>query len=57
MEGVEIGRHCRLNRVIVDEGVRIPEGMCIGLDAVEDAERFTVSDQGVVVVPSGIYFD
>jgi glucose-1-phosphate adenylyltransferase len=45
-----IGRGARLSRVIIDSGVRIPEGMVIGEDPVEDARRFRVSDKGVVLV-------
>jgi glucose-1-phosphate adenylyltransferase len=57
MENVEVGRNCRLLKVIVDEGVRIPEGVQIGFDPADDGHRFTVSEQGVVVIPSGTYFD
>ena len=57
MENVEISRRCRLRRVIVDEGVHIPEGTQVGLSLKEDRSRFTVSEQGVVVIPSGTYFD
>jgi glucose-1-phosphate adenylyltransferase len=45
-----IGRGARLNRVIIDSGVRIPEGMVIGEDPELDARRFRVSDNGVVLV-------
>ena len=45
-----IGRSVRLNRVIVDSGVRIPEGMVIGEDPELDARRFRVSEGGVVLV-------
>lgn len=45
-----IGRGARLGRVIIDSGVRIPEGMVIGEDPVLDAKRFRVSEKGVVLV-------
>jgi len=45
-----IGRRARLGRVIIDSGVRIPEGMVIGEDPVLDAQRFRVSDKGIVLV-------
>jgi glucose-1-phosphate adenylyltransferase len=45
-----IGRGARLNKVIVDSGVRIPEGMVIGEDPELDARRFRVSEKGVVLV-------
>lgn len=47
---VVIGRGARLRRCIVDKGVRVPPGEVIGEDPVKDAERFTVSEGGVVVV-------
>ena len=37
---VEIGRHARLNRVVVDRGVTIPEGLVVGEDPERDARRF-----------------
>ncbi|AUX69184.1 glucose-1-phosphate adenylyltransferase [Porphyrobacter sp. HT-58-2] len=45
-----IGRGARLGRVIIDSGVRIPEGMVIGEDPELDARRFRVSDKGIVLV-------
>jgi glucose-1-phosphate adenylyltransferase len=47
---VDVGRGARLRRCIVDKGVRIPPGEVIGEDPVRDAERFVVSEDGVVVV-------
>jgi glucose-1-phosphate adenylyltransferase len=45
-----IGRGARLSKVIIDSGVRIPEGMVIGEDPVLDAQRFRVSEKGVALV-------
>lgn len=53
MDGVEIGRHCKIRRTIIDKGVKIPAGMTIGYDLDADRERFTVTDSGIVVVPKG----
>lgn len=53
MEGVEVGRYARLNRVIVDKRVKIPEGYKIGYDLKEDARKFTVTESGIVVIPKG----
>ncbi len=53
MDGVEIGRHCKIRRTIVDKGVKIPAGTTIGYDIEHDRERFTVTDSGIVVVPKG----
>ena len=47
---VEIGRHARLSRCIVDHGVRIPPGMVIGEDAQEDARRFRRTENGITMV-------
>ena len=53
-EGVDIGRHARVRRAIIDKGVRVPSGMSIGFDHAEDAARgLTVSPQGVTVVAKG----
>jgi glucose-1-phosphate adenylyltransferase len=51
MDEVEIGRHVRVRRAIVDKGVRIPPGTEIGFDPEADRRRFHVSDEGIVVVP------
>ena len=50
LPGVEVGRHARLSRVVVDRGCRIPPGMVIGEDAADDGRRFPVSQQGVTLV-------
>ncbi len=51
---VEIGAGCRLNRVIVEEGVVVPEGTHI--DASSDSHDFVVSQDGIVVVSEGYRF-
>jgi glucose-1-phosphate adenylyltransferase len=50
---VDVGRGARLQRCIVDKGVRIPPGEVIGEDPEQDRKRFTVSPGGVVVVSRG----
>jgi glucose-1-phosphate adenylyltransferase len=48
---VEIMRHCKLRKVIIDRGCVIPEGTVIGYNHDEDRARgFRVSDNGVVLV-------
>ena len=47
---VEIGRRVRLRNVIVDSGVRIPEGLVVGEDPEEDVARFRRSELGVCLV-------
>ncbi len=56
MDGVDVGRYARLNRVIVDKRVRIPEGYQIGVNLEEDAKKFTLTEAGVVVIPKGTFF-
>ena len=53
MDGVEIGRHSRIRRTIIDKGVKIPPGTSIGYDLEADRQRFTVTESGIVVVPKG----
>ncbi|WP_296678669.1 glucose-1-phosphate adenylyltransferase [Novosphingobium sp.] len=45
-----IGRGARLSRVIVDSGVRIPEGLVVGEDPELDARRFRRSEGGVCLI-------
>jgi glucose-1-phosphate adenylyltransferase len=47
---VNIGRHCRIRRAIVDRDVHIPEGSVIGYDAEEDKRNYFVTDTGITVV-------
>ena len=54
MPGVVIGEGARVNRAIIDKNVTVPEGMRIGFDTVADAQRFTVSDRGIVVISKGM---
>ncbi len=56
LEGVDVGRHARIRRAIIDKGVRIPQGETIGFDPAEDERRFSVKE-GIVVVPKGYRFD
>lgn len=51
LEGVDVGRHAKIRRAIIDKEVEIPQGMEIGYNLEEDAKRFTVSPSGIVVVP------
>jgi len=47
---VEVGRHARLTKVVVDRGCRIREGLVIGEDPELDAKRFVRSEGGVTLV-------
>jgi glucose-1-phosphate adenylyltransferase len=54
MENVVIGEHCRIRRAIIDKDVTIPAHMEIGYDRETDAQRFTVTDSGLVVISKGM---
>ncbi|MCL6251657.1 glucose-1-phosphate adenylyltransferase [Altererythrobacter sp. KTW20L] len=45
-----IGRGARLKNVILDSGVRIPEGLVVGEDPLLDAKRFRRTDKGVCLI-------
>jgi glucose-1-phosphate adenylyltransferase len=45
-----IGRGARLRRVIIDSGVRIPEGLIVGEDPELDAQRFRRTEKGVCLI-------
>ncbi len=47
---VNIGRHCRISKAIIEKGCDIPEGTIIGEDRAEDERRFHVSQGGIVLV-------
>lgn len=51
MEGVDIGRHSRIRRAIIDKGVAIPPRSVIGYDPEQDRQRFTVTESGIVIIP------
>ncbi|MEN8175851.1 MAG: glucose-1-phosphate adenylyltransferase, partial [Pseudomonadota bacterium] len=47
---VEVGRRCHIHKAVIDRGCHIPEGTVIGKDPEEDAKRFYVTPNGVVLV-------
>jgi glucose-1-phosphate adenylyltransferase len=50
-DGVDVGRHCRIRRAIIDKDVKIPQNTTIGYDLEHDRQRgFQVTEQGVVVI-------
>jgi glucose-1-phosphate adenylyltransferase len=53
MDYVEIGRHARVRRAIIDKYVYVPEGEEIGYDLERDRQRFFVTESGLVVIPKG----
>ena len=51
---VRIGERCVIRNAIVDEGTTVPDGTRIGVDPVADAERFGVTEGGIVLVTSAM---
>lgn len=47
---ITVGKNCILHRCVIDRHCVIPNGMQIGVDAEEDARRFRVSKEGIVLV-------
>jgi glucose-1-phosphate adenylyltransferase len=50
-DGVDVGRHCRIRKAIIDKDVKIPQNTTIGYNLEHDRQRgFQVTEQGVVVI-------
>lgn len=49
-DNVDIGRHAKVRRAILDKNVRIPEGTSIGYDLEQDRKKYLVTESGIVVV-------
>ncbi len=53
-DGVEVGRHARIRKAIVDKEVKVPAGFEIGWNRELDRARgLTVTDEGITVVAKG----
>ena len=50
LPGVDIGRYCQLDRVIIDRACIIPPGTVVGANPEEDARRFYRTEKGVVLI-------
>jgi glucose-1-phosphate adenylyltransferase len=55
--GVEIGAGATIKRAIIEDGVKIPAGFHIGADLKQDAKRFHVTENGIVVVPNNVILE
>ncbi len=50
-DGIDVGRHAKIRRAIIDKEVQIPAGIEIGYDPDVDRSRgFVVSEQGITVI-------
>jgi glucose-1-phosphate adenylyltransferase len=47
---VNVARNARLRNVVIDRGVRIPEGLVVGEEPDIDAKRFRTTPQGVCLI-------
>jgi glucose-1-phosphate adenylyltransferase len=47
---VDIGRSSRLKNVVIDRGVKIPEGLIVGEDPKLDAKRFRLTGKGICLI-------
>jgi glucose-1-phosphate adenylyltransferase len=54
LPGVEVGRRAQLNRVVVDRGCHIPDGLVVGFDAQHDADRFHRTDNGITLITAAM---
>ena len=50
LPNVEVQRHVRLRRVVVDKNCVLPEGLNAGFDAEQDKRRFHLTDNNVVLI-------
>ena len=50
LPGVQVGRHARLTRVVIDRDCLIPDNLVIGEDATADAARFYRTESGITLV-------
>lgn len=51
---VQIGRGARVRRAVIEDGVVVPPAFTIGYDLEADAQLFTVTEGGVVIVPNNV---
>ena len=47
---VDVARHCRIRRAIIDSHCRLPQGFTVGHDPEDDRKRYHVTEKGVTLV-------
>jgi glucose-1-phosphate adenylyltransferase len=56
LEGVVVAADAKIRKAIIDKYVRVPKGANIGYNLAEDAKKYTVSKEGIVVIPKNYEF-
>ena len=50
LPGVQVGRHARITRAVIDRDCTVPDHLVIGEDAAADAARFFRTESGITLV-------
>jgi glucose-1-phosphate adenylyltransferase len=50
LPNVDVGRNARLKNVVIDAGVKIPDGLVVGEDSELDAKRFRRTERGICLI-------
>ena len=50
LPNVTVGKKCKITRAVIDEDCDIPDGTVIGEDLEKDAEKYFVTNKGIVLV-------
>jgi len=51
---VSLGAGAKVRRAVIEDGVAVPPGFTIGYDPEADAQLFTITEGGIVVVPNNV---
>ena len=51
---VSLGAGAKVRRAVIEDGVAVPPGFAIGYDPEADAQLFTITEGGVVIVPNNV---
>ncbi|MCY9872602.1 glucose-1-phosphate adenylyltransferase [Vibrio barjaei] len=55
LPSASVGQNCKLKKVIVGENCHIPHSMEIGFNLELDKQRFTVTDEGIILVTQDMF--
>ncbi len=53
---VTIGQNCKIRNTIVEKGVTIPDDYEVGYDLEKDTARFSVTSDGIIIIPKTATF-